>query len=95
MDEASVARVDADVIDLSRGDTKEDQVSRRQSVDRNGLRCAALESGSARHIEPLPFVRVVHETTAIEAFARLIAPIAIRRADELSRVSRDARAGVV
>lgn len=95
MDEAPVTRVDSDVVDLPRSDAEEDQVSGRQSLDRNGLGCPALQSGGAWHVEPLLFVRVMHETTAIETLARIIASITVRRADELGRVARDTRTGVV
>ena len=65
--EATVARIDADVIDGMPADVEEHQVTRRELRQRHGTRNALLLCRGTRDDEPDALVHVQRESTAIEA----------------------------
>ena len=93
VDEATIAGVDAYVIDAARADVEEDQISRRELRERYGLRGVLLSGGGARDGEPDALVYVEREPAAIEATLIGAAEL-IAGTDERSRDAGDHRAGV-
>ncbi len=67
VDEATVADVYADVIDVTRTDAKEEEITGREILQRDSSRRVRLLGGRAGDRDARPLIHVDRETAAIEA----------------------------
>jgi len=88
VNEATVSRIDADVIYAMSADPEEHQIARRELRKCHRMRGALLLRRGAGNDEPDALVHVQHQATAIEAGAVRTAEV-VRRADERDREPRN------
>ena len=88
VNEAAIARIDADVIDVVRVDAEENEISRRELCERYLMCGALLLQGGARNGEADLLMHVQSKSTAVEAGGVGTAEL-VSRPDQRGRCGRD------